>query len=445
MPRAKRADRLLDLTTKLTGEFDLSHPGESLAKLYLPALALKTGISANNVSMEMGRLYREGRLLRVGGRPVAYLALEVLERKLGCTFTVAQYASANEFLAYVDELKGLGRPWPGESTVRNIPRERDNQPGADSRLDNLVGARESLAQQIHQAKAAITYPPFGLHTLCTGPTGTGKSLFANAMFDYAVKSGALPKGASIVTFDCAHYSENPQLLLSQLFGYMKGSFTGADKEHIGLVEHADGGILFLDEIHRLTPEGQEKMFLLMDHGVFRRLGETGPYRHARVLIIGATTEDAPHIMLNTFLRRIPVHIVLPELEKRTIRERLELVLFFIWRESQNIRNHIILDTETLRMLVHYKCPANVGQLSSDIKLTCANAYYDFQTGRGTAVEIQPSHLSARVSEGLFVQGGGGGSLLMQQMLRTPDQKLEINGRLPLHEVVDRYIKPGSGI
>ena len=431
----------MDLVGRMTREFDLSRPEASLSKLHLPALAEKTGISGNNVSMEMGRLHRAGHLMRVGGRPVAYLALNELEHKLGCTFNVNQYASARDFLEQVDELKGLGRPWSGAASIRNVPGERESRPSALSQLDQLVGASESLAQQIRQAKAAITYPPFGLHTLCTGATGTGKSLFANAMFDYAVKSGVVPKGASIVTFDCAHYSENPQLLLSQLFGYMKGSFTGAEKDHTGLVEHADGGLLFLDEIHRLTPEGQEKMFLLMDNGIFRRLGETSGYRHAKVLIIGATTEDAQRIMLNTFLRRIPVHIQLPELEKRTIRERLELVLFFIWKESQNIRNHIFLDTETLRMLVHYKCPANVGQLGSDIKLTCANAYYDFQTGRRNIVEIHPSHLSARVSEGLFVLSGSGDSPLVQQQLRAPNEMLDINGQWSIQKLYEHYIKP----
>jgi transcriptional regulator with AAA-type ATPase domain len=221
---------------------------------------------------------------------------------------------------------------------------------------------------------------------------------------------------------------------------MKGSFTGADKDHTGLVERADGGILFLDEIHRLTAEGQEKMFLLMDNGIFRRLGETGAYRHAQVLIVGATTEDAQRIMLNTFLRRIPVHIQLPELEKRSIRERLELVLYFIWRESQNIRNRIFLDTETLRMLVHYKCPANVGQLASDIKLTCANAYYDFKTGRRNIVGIHPSHLSARVSEGLFVLSDSGDSSLVRQQLRAPGEMLDISGQWPIQKLYAQYIR-----
>ncbi len=80
----------------------------------------------------------------------------------------------------------------------------------------------------------------------------------------------------------------------------KGAFTGADQDKIGLIENADEGILLLDEIHRLSPETQEMLFLLMDKGVYRRLGETDKYRKANVLIIGATTENINSALLQTF-------------------------------------------------------------------------------------------------------------------------------------------------
>lgn len=67
--------------------------------------------------------------------------------------------------------------------------------------------------------------------------------------------------APFKSFNCADYYNNPQLLMSQLFGYAKGAFTGADQDHEGLVEKADGGVLLLDEVHRLPPEGQEMLFI----------------------------------------------------------------------------------------------------------------------------------------------------------------------------------------
>ncbi|NRX13523.1 transcriptional regulator with AAA-type ATPase domain [Clostridium beijerinckii] len=82
------------------------------------------------------------------------------------------------------------------------------------------------------------------------------------MYQYSKYIKKLPEDAPFVVFNCADYANNPQLLLSYIFGHIKGAFTGADKEKEGIVEKADGGILFLDEIHRLPPEGQEMIFYL---------------------------------------------------------------------------------------------------------------------------------------------------------------------------------------
>jgi len=80
----------------------------------------------------------------------------------------------------------------------------------------------------------------------------------------------------------------------------KGAYTGADRDRAGLVEKADGGILFLDEVHRLPPEGQEMLFYLMDKGIYRRLGESESQHKANVLIICATTESIESVLLRTF-------------------------------------------------------------------------------------------------------------------------------------------------
>lgn len=95
-----------------------------------------------------------------------------------------------------------------------------------SAFDMLIGAGHSLAPLVKQAKAAMLYPPAGLHTLITGATGTGKSQFARCMYDFALKSGARPKHAAFVTLNCANYADNPQLLLSQLFGYVRAPIRG---------------------------------------------------------------------------------------------------------------------------------------------------------------------------------------------------------------------------
>ncbi|MDN6128202.1 MAG: sigma 54-interacting transcriptional regulator, partial [Tetragenococcus halophilus] len=172
-------------------------------------------------------------------------------------------------------------------------------------FERLVGADASLKVSIQQAKAAMLYPPSGLHTIIFGQTGTGKTMFAECMYQFAVQAKALAQDAPFISFNCADYAQNPQLLFGHIFGVKKGAYTGADANTKGLLAEADGGILFLDEIHRLPPEGQEMLFSFIDKGQYRPLGESSRAYEAFVQIIGATTESSD-AFLGTFNRRIPM-------------------------------------------------------------------------------------------------------------------------------------------
>lgn len=428
LEKMKRTDKVLAAVVELTEQFDLQHPRESLPSVYVAAIAARTGISSNNASMELVRLFKEGDLVKVGGRPVSYLSADCLERHLGIPLPTRSFENAAAFLAALFPAKG-------EEGHAGAPSGGADCPSA---FDGLIGAEGSLLDCIEQAKAAVLYPPDGLHTLITGQTGVGKSLFANCMYDYANQSGALSRGSPMVTFNCANYSDNPQLLLSQLFGYCRGAFTGANQDKPGLVEYADGGMLFLDEIHRLNPEGQEKLFLLLDRGIFRRMGETQKERRVNLRLIGATTESPKDCMLSTFLRRIPVHIVLPSLSERSVRERMTLALYFLWKEAGKLRRRIYLDQEILSALVHYKCYANIGQLETDIRLTCANVYYKLMVRQTDAVRIRLSYLSQGIQQGLFTSRGASSSLVSKN-LNTINEVLVIDGETPFHRVLDTYL------
>ncbi len=182
-------------------------------------------------------------------------------------------------------------------------------------LDQLVGYDGSLQIPIQQAKAAMLYPSGGLHVLLLGETGVGKSLFAEALYHFSKKANVLKSTAPFIRFNCADYADNPQLVMSHIFGVKKGAYTGADHDRTGLIKQADKGILFLDEIHRLSPQGQEMLFTYIDKGIFRKLGETEHEEKAQVRIIAATTEDPQSCLLKTFTRRIPMTIMLPSLKR----------------------------------------------------------------------------------------------------------------------------------
>ncbi len=324
--------------------------GESWASAEELADAL--GLDRANVSRDLNRLWREGKVQKRPGRPVRFA----------------------------------------------VAGNRATAP----RLDRLAAEQPSLAMAIEQGKAALLYPPKGLPMLIVGETGTGKSMFAELLHEFAVATGRFPPGAPFVTFNCADYANNPQLLLGQLFGIRKGAYTGAHEQK-GLLEKADGGILFLDEVHRLPAEGQEMLFTFIDRGVYRRLGETDTERKADVLLICATTENPESNLLKTFRRRIPMHIWLPPLEKRTLEERYCLVMQFFQQEAVRLGKDIHVSANALRAFLFYPCPNNVGQLKADIQLVCAKAYADYVTGKKENVRIQRADLSFEVQSGLLLE------------------------------------------
>jgi transcriptional regulator with AAA-type ATPase domain/transcriptional regulatory protein LevR len=243
-------------------------------------------------------------------------------------------------------------------------------------FSSFIGYSGSMKNQISRAQAAILYPPNGLHSLIYGPSGVGKSLLAELMYQYATTTDNFDDDAPFFQFNCADYADNPQLLLAQLFGYSKGAFTGATEHKKGIVEMCDGGILFLDEVHRLPPEGQEILFYLMDKGKFRRLGEVDTQRESKVMVIAATTENPQSSLLLTFRRRIPMIIEIPSLKERPINEKIQFIHQFFQMEARRLGKDIWVNEDVLKCLAGNESPGNVGQLKSDIQVCCAKAFLE---------------------------------------------------------------------
>lgn len=343
-----------------------------------------TGIGRSNVSRELNILVKEGKAIKIIGRPVRFIDRKKLEE-----MTELDLHRQNIF-------HSLAELFEKSKEKKNISKDIFQDP-----FEKIIGSKGSLELPIKQAKAAILYPPKGLHTLITGDTGVGKSTFAQMMYRYAIFSKIIDEKSEFIVFNCSEYAENPQLILSQLFGHAKGAFTGADRDKQGLIEKADGGIILLDEIHRLPPEGQEMLFLLMDKKIYRKLGETETYREADILIIGATTEDINSTLLKTFLRRIPMIIRLPSLSERGLSERLELIENFFKEEVNNVDVPINVYRDVLRALLLYDCQGNIGQLKGDIQLLCARGFLDYKTYNKKQIDVETPFLSEHIYSGLL--------------------------------------------
>ena len=252
-----------------------------------------------NVVRELSKLINQGRIKKREGRPVIYYIAEEGELIAG---------------------------------IKDNSYRKDEE---DDPFLRLTGKQGSLKHQISLAKAAIVYPPKGLHTLIVGETGVGKSFFAKVMFQFALASNRIKDKNSFAVFNCADYANNPQLLIAHLFGVKKGAYTGAYEDKEGIIEKSRDGILFLDEIHRLPPEGQELLFTLIDYGYYIPLGSTKEIPIS-LMIICATTENTESSLLKTFKRRIPVTITLPPLRDRSGDERLDLIKNFLQEESVRV-------------------------------------------------------------------------------------------------------------
>ncbi len=329
-------------------------------------LSYYMGLDRTNISRYLNKLYKEKRINKKDGRPVIYSSIENPKED-------------NDLIEKKDE---------------QVVKDQDS-------LEMLVGSKQSLKLSIQQAKAAILYPPRGLHTIILGETGVGKSLFAEVMYYFAKESNMIANNAPFVRFNCADYADNPQLVVAQIFGVKKGAFTGADSDKEGLLKKADGGIFFLDEIHRLSPQGQEMLFTFIDKGYFRKLGDTEKKIKAEVQIIAATTEQPQSFLLKTFTRRIPMTIVLPPLRERKLEERYYLLNDFIIAESLRLAKSIYVSKNAIISFLLYDCPSNIGQLKSDVQLSCAKAFLNYKINKNNFILVDQGDLQPRVQKGIM--------------------------------------------
>jgi len=357
---------------------------EGFAGFEATTIGEEAEVSRSNTSKELNSLLLDKCVVKIHGKPVYFTDKVKLEEILG-------FSLRNDQL----EIKSL-------SVLIDIKDKLKNKdPFFTDIFNNIIGADGSLKLAIKQAEAAILYPPKGLHTLLIGPTGVGKNNFSEIMYKYALESGIIGNNSEFIIFNCAEYADNPNLLLSQLYGYVKGAFTGAEKEREGLIEKANGGIILLDEIHRLPAEGQEMLFMLMDKGTYRKMGETEGTRKSSVRFICATTEDLNSSLLKTFLRRIPMVIKIPSLSERSLTERFQLIKQFFNEESKCVKVLIRVHKDVIKDFLAYNCQGNIGQLRSDIQLTCARGFLEYKISMKKQIDIDTSYIPDYVYEGMF--------------------------------------------
>lgn len=329
-------------------------------------IAEQLSLQRNIASHLLNELTKEGVVMKINTRPVYFL-------------------DQKTYLARQKELKLVTQYLLKSDSM-------DQEKGGRDVFKEVIGCNGSLRYSIEQCKAAVSYPPQGLPLLLVGHSGVGKSFLAKLVYEYAKATKVIEEKAPFIVFNCAEYANNPELLSGILFGHCKGAYTGADSDSTGLIEVADGGFLFLDEIHRLPPTGQEKLFLFLDQGIFRRLGESGRDRQAQVRLMFATTEDPEDNFLQTFLRRIPLVVRIPTFQERPLKEKMELIYTFYKKEAVAIKKDVSISNQAVDILLNSTAGGNIGKLRNAIKLSCASAYNHGSGSKGRDIKVKINHL-----------------------------------------------------
>ena len=250
--------------------------------------------------------------------------------------------------------------------------------------------------------------------LITGESGTGKELIARAIVFNSDR-----RDQPFVTINCGAIPEN--LLESELFGHVRGSFTGAIKDHPGLIETAHGGTLFLDEIGELPPSVQVKLLRFLQEGECRRIGDTR-VRKFDVRIISATNRNLEEAVRDglfredLFFRLNVIPIFLPPLRDRK-EDIPPLANHLLQRLCDTHRRNVTgISADTLRLFMNYRWPGNVREMENVIE------YAIHLTDEGNP--IRPEQLPPNLLVQTDLQGSPGDFVSIEEYTRQSIASLQ---------------------
>ncbi len=274
---------------------------------------------------------------------------------------------------------GLFAELGAESLLLQTEKELDKAWGEQKQQAATTESRQSLEEQHNTPHRFVTCDtkllgvirsaeklcPSDTRVLIQGETGVGKNLLA-----YVFKAFEETRGRPFVELNCATIPS--ELLESELFGYAKGAFSGALSDKKGILEEANSGTLFLNEIGEMDPRMQAKLLQVLDDGWYRRVGDTST-RRLRSRIVSATNKDLwREVEKRAFRRDLYFRLAQAALILSPLRERRKdvslLAQHFLATYSQQYSKHVSLSDDALDLLERHGWPGNVRELRSKIQL-----------------------------------------------------------------------------
>lgn len=322
---------------------DRVRSGRRLVWLASDALVVNEKLPSDSL-----QAFRDAICLPLASGGETYAALHVY--RIGAAFDERD-------VRYVEAVGGyLARALELHRHRRKLEAENQRLRAAVPSADELIGdsnAMMSLRQLISRAA------PQPFTVLIQGDSGSGKELVAQALH-----RGSLRAGGPLVVVNCAAIA--PTLLEAELFGYRKGAFSGADRDHPGLFEQADEGTLFLDEVGELSLECQAKLLRIIEGKPFRPVGGIAETK-VDVRVIAATNKELEkEVKIGRFRQDLLFRLKVIPLMVPPLRDHAEdvpeLAGFFLERLSVQCRKPFKLTGAALRKLQGYAWPGNVRQL-----------------------------------------------------------------------------------
>jgi transcriptional regulator with GAF, ATPase, and Fis domain/serine/threonine protein kinase/tetratricopeptide (TPR) repeat protein len=278
----------------------------------------------------------------------------------------------------------------GQMSAENVRLRKEVE--GRSRFENLVGTSPAM-KRLTDTISGVLNSDCGV--LIVGESGTGKELVARAIHYNGPR-----RKKDFVAIDCGALPES--LLEAELFGYVRGAFTGADKDRVGLIEQAQGGTLFLDEITNTSLALQARLLRVLQEHEVRRVGENRP-RQVDVRVIAATNSDIMSLVKSgRFRQDLYYRLDVVTIEVPALRERREdiplLVDHLLKGHDKGGMASKRLGPGVLRALSDYNWPGNVRELQNVIQRAVVLA-------AGSVITVE--HLPAVLRESIVSTGSGG--------------------------------------
>jgi two-component system response regulator HupR/HoxA len=285
------------------------------------------------------------------------------------------YIAADEVATFHTEISKR------EERIMDLNSELGNK----YRYHNLIGKSKKM-QQVYHLLSKVANSESSI--LIQGENGTGKEMVAKAIHYNSPR-----KDSVFMAVNCSAFNDN--LLDSELFGHVKGAFTGAIKDKKGVFEVANGGTLFLDEIGDTSPSMQVKLLRILQEGTFMPVGATTP-KKVNVRVIAATNKNLKEMIAkgefreDLFYRINVINVALPSLRER--QEDIPVLMdFFLQKRCEETGVSLkTFSKKCLEKMLDYHWPGNVRELQNEVERLVVLA--------GEDKMITPDMLSARILE-----------------------------------------------